>query len=260
MTTTEQYLKRETSGLHTPAVTEIKNLSEYINLLSSGEFKNYLFRGEPTNYDETFSSGLRNTTPPGYNREQEIKGASTFLNMQKEFKKEVWYKLTPDERTHFSAFSQHHGIPTNLIDITTSPLVALYFACQDYKNPKDKNEEQLDEKRGFVYLFKDKFIDITNILTKFEDANILEIFVSNNDNIFLDMYGAFLRFETEHPEIFYEYLKKQNTDFHEHIKSFSIFSYMPIIAVDKFPPYEEGLYETEFFEPFMKLIEIEEFK
>lgn len=29
MTNTEQYLKRETTGLHTPAVTEIKNLAEY---------------------------------------------------------------------------------------------------------------------------------------------------------------------------------------------------------------------------------------
>ncbi|MEG7840891.1 hypothetical protein J0813_28395 [Bacillus pacificus] len=36
MTNTEQYLKRETTGLHTPAVTEIKNLAEYIDLFSSG--------------------------------------------------------------------------------------------------------------------------------------------------------------------------------------------------------------------------------
>ena len=32
MTNTELHLKRKTSGLHAPAVTEIKNLSEYIDL------------------------------------------------------------------------------------------------------------------------------------------------------------------------------------------------------------------------------------
>ncbi|MEG7933719.1 FRG domain-containing protein [Bacillus paranthracis] len=259
MTNIKQYLKRETTGLHTPDVTEIKNLAGYIDLLSSGDFTNYLFRGEPTNYDETFSSGLRNTTLPGYNSKQGIKGASTFLNMQKEFKKEVWHKLTPDERTHFSAFSQHHGIPTNLIDVTTSPLVALYFACQNYKNPKDTNKVQLDEERGFLYLFKDQFIDITDIVTKYEDINVLELLASDHDDIFFDMYSAFLRFETEYPEKFYEHFKKLNTDFHEHIKSIPM-PYMPIMDINKFPPYGEGSYETAFFDSFLKLIELERFK
>ncbi|UNP84850.1 FRG domain-containing protein [Bacillus mycoides] len=258
MTNTDRYSNRETSGLHTPAVTKIENLAEYIDLFSSGEFTNYLFRGEPTNYNETVSSGLRNVTIPGHIPEQGVKNENSFLNMQKEFKREVWYKLAPDERTHFSAFSQHHGIPTNLIDITTSPLVALYFACQNYVNPKDTDQESLDEETGFVYLFKDQFVDITNILTKFEDVNILELFSSNKNDIFLDMYDAFLRFETEHPEAFYEYLKKIHTDFHERFKHIPMpFS---IMDVNEFPPYKEGRYETAFFEYFMNLLEFERFE
>lgn len=39
---------------------------------------------------------------------------------------------------------QHYGIPTRLIDITTNPLVALYFACQG--NP---------DKDGVVFIFEE---------------------------------------------------------------------------------------------------------
>lgn len=38
-------------------------------------------------------------------------------------------QLSSDEKKYFLAFCQHHGIPTNLVDVSYSPLVALFSAC-----------------------------------------------------------------------------------------------------------------------------------
>ncbi|WP_407314836.1 FRG domain-containing protein [Desulfosporosinus sp. SB140] len=52
------------------------------------------------------------------------------MKMKNEFRREIFHRLTPDERNNFLVFAQHHGIPTKLIDFTRSPLVAIFFACQ----------------------------------------------------------------------------------------------------------------------------------
>lgn len=53
-------------------------------------------------------------------------------------------------KKNFMAYCQHHGLPTPLLDISTSPLVALYFACVGNFQGE-----------GRVYVFDpDKFVEI----------------------------------------------------------------------------------------------------
>lgn len=219
MTATEQYSHRDIPGLHIPEKEVIEDLASYIKLFSTGKLKNYYFRGEPTNYRETISSALRGKGLHAYlDMERDFHEEYPFFHMKKEFKREVWYKLSGDERMHFSAFSQHHGIPTNLIDITSSPLVALYFACQKFDCPEN-DSENLEKNRGFVYLIEDSFVDITNILSKFEDDNILELLAYNKRNIFIDMYNLFLDFKKMNPQKFNQYLNELTEEYHAYFRN-----------------------------------------
>ena len=216
-----RYSKRYCKGLSSPKEIVIKSLSDFMELFSSGKFSNYIYRGEPTNYQETISSALRG-------------GEFPFIQMKNEYKREVFHKLTPDERKNFLAFSQHHGIPTNLIDFTRNPLVALFFACQ----PFSCDDDRLDKDRGFVYLIKNDLIDITDLLTGHEDDNFLMRFIRDEKGIIIKLYAKFLEFEKRHPETFYYYFKKLYDDW-----KYYFVDMQPLTPRrSRFPAYNKGEY------------------
>ncbi|WP_256703622.1 FRG domain-containing protein [Paenibacillus peoriae] len=213
---------------------KVSSLSDYIKLFSDGRFANCIFRGEPTNYHETVSSALREYRSGFENSKVEY----PFIKMKNDFKREVWHKLSQDERTNFLAFAQHHGIPTNLIDFTTSPLVALYFSCQPYQNREDEN---FNESKSFIYILQNKIIDITDIIAQNEDANILELFIQNKRSLLINFYECFCRYEKEYPLDFYKKFKLLNKDWHYYFGKARLQS--PFKS--KFPAYNGGDYKKE---------------
>jgi len=228
-----RYSNRQTNGL--PATQEIvvKSLSEFIKVISVNNFDDYIFRGENTNYPNTISSALREM-PTGFHKGNE---GYPFIQMKNEFKREIFHRLSPDERNDFLAFAQHHGIPTNLVDFSYSPLVALFFACQ----PFTANGRNLDENRGFVYLLENDLIDITHLLTKTEDENLLNLFIRNTDNILMDFYKKFYDFAKKYPNKFYRYFKTLADDY-----KYYFLDMQPLKPKrSRFPAYNNGEYESK---------------
>lgn len=212
------FSNRAINGL--PEVKEIvvEDIYEYMKLFIDGKYSEYIYRGEPTNYKETTSSGLREPNTP-------------FIVMKNEFKREIYHRLSDDEKADFLAFAQHHWIPTNLIDFTTAPLVALYFACQKVES----SDNNLNPDIGFVYLIDKNLIDITDLISSHEDDNFLKRLANDEEGIVLNLYKKLDVYEKKHPERMYYYFKTLYDDveyYNNHYREESLF-----------PKYNDGQYK-----------------
>jgi hypothetical protein len=168
----------------TQDIIEISTLNEYIQTIKEKKLNDYYFRGENQKYPTISSSLLRKDTSVLLKQGE----FSFYEDIVNHYYSEIASNIGELERKNFLAFSQHHGLATNLIDFTTSPLIALYFACA----ARDISEKN----RGFVYLVsKDNTIDISRIMNEeFESPahsyNLIEKFVGNKK--FFRTFSAYL--------------------------------------------------------------------
>lgn len=163
---------------------KINSLSEYIKEIEALPSTCY-YRGEDKDYFSQTSTALRR-----YTGSWKSKKPFPFLKMINEFYKEVAYKLN-DDRVDFIAFAQHYGIPTNLLDITTSPLTALYFACQG-----DKTEN------GYVYTLNEAYIDITELIHMYPNKNLIDKIFSNTPQELTLLVPLITEFKNQYPDEF----------------------------------------------------------
>jgi len=57
---------------------------------------------------------------------------------------------------------------------------------------------------------------VTELVNKYVDENLLEVFVAYRSDIFLDFYKEFEKFEKEYPYEFYMCLKKLNKNYYNY--------------------------------------------
>lgn len=126
---------------------------------------NFFYRGESEDYKKTrlIPSVLRNNDE----------------------KKEYFDALThfPQEFSDLSSLSrlakmQHYTYPTRLLDLTTNPLVALWFACSDYSRYAETIN--LKEKDGYFYVIA---VHEDGVLTHDSDRALLLSCLAKLDDI-----------------------------------------------------------------------------
>ena len=118
----------------------VNSVSEYIKELETLGIENYIYRGQNEPYFGIKANGFR-PYMGGWDSDK----IYNIDEISKKYYEQVVSKLTSEEKEYFLAFCQHYGVPTNLIDFSYSPLIALFFSCQGKNVPEFSLSELLGD-------------------------------------------------------------------------------------------------------------------
>jgi len=121
------------------SINQITSVSQFVELIKNQEHRHisqWFFRGHCDSTFQLIPSLFRISTADSWAHWDRIEDY-----IMTQFKRESfpYLKSIPKNDIEWLTLAQHYGLPTRLLDWTTNPLVALYFACENYKNNCDGN-------------------------------------------------------------------------------------------------------------------------
>lgn len=170
---------------------DIINIEGYLKEVSKYDsYKNVMYRGQTDNKFKNISASINRDD--GYINNEHFIIAEILNKKSYDFKE---LNLPIEQLSKM----QHYGFPTRLIDITSDPLIALYFAVENTENLSDgevfvfiKNTYDLNSKQANVVslLSNIKSYDIDYIKEKYEEVyneqiNSDEILEYAGENIYI---------------------------------------------------------------------------